>query len=110
MGVVDLLVDTLGPGLDEPSVNTRRYLEQVAIEMAKKLASGQLKTDKKKSMQDKILNYALQFTFVKDLIFNKAKTQVMKLTQGLYPAPLKVINFAIFVWWSLEILHIAHEA
>lgn len=90
MGVVDLLVDPLGPGLADPETNTRRYLEQVAVEIAKQLASGKLKVDRKKSLPDKVLAYALQYNWVKDQIFGKAKAQVMKMSGGLYPAPLRV--------------------
>lgn len=90
MGVVDLLVDPLGPGLADPETNTRRYLEQVAVEIAKQLASGKLKVYRKKSLPDKVLAYALQYNWVKDQIFGKAKAQVMKMSGGLYPAPLRV--------------------
>lgn len=90
MGVVNLLVDPLGPGLHEPGDNTMRYLEEVAIGIAKDLAAGKIKAEKKVTLQDKILSYALQYNWVKDQIFGKAKAQVMKMSQGLYPAPLRV--------------------
>lgn len=32
------------------------------------------------------------FNWVKDRVFNKAKKQVMKMTGGLYPAPLKILD------------------
>ena len=35
MGIVDLLVEPLGPGVDKPEVNTLNYLEQVAIGVVK---------------------------------------------------------------------------
>lgn len=41
---------------------------------------------------NKITEFALGFDFVKDKIFGKAKQQVMKLSGGLYPAPLRVIQ------------------
>lgn len=44
----------------------------------------------KHGMVNKITEFALGFDFVKDKIFGKAKQQVMKLSGGLYPAPLKV--------------------
>lgn len=69
------------------------YLEEVAIQTAKSLASGDLKVERKRSVVDKVMNVALQFDWVKDQIFKKANAQVMKLTGGLYPAPLKVSNF-----------------
>lgn len=42
---------------------------------------------------NKITDFALGFDFVKDKVFGKAKQQVMRLSGGLYPAPLKVNNF-----------------
>lgn len=92
LGIVDLLVEPLGPGLDTPENTTRKYLETVAIDVAKQLAAGKLKTEKKKGLVDKVLNFALQYNFVKDQIFKKAKAQVMKASGGLYPAPLKILE------------------
>lgn len=92
-GIVDLVVDPLGPGRDEASAVTSKYLETVAVNTAKDLAAGKLKVDRsKKSLQDKILAYALQYNWVKDQIFGKAKAQVMKMSGGLYPAPLKILD------------------
>ncbi|XP_075213578.1 monolysocardiolipin acyltransferase Mtpalpha [Lycorma delicatula] len=92
-GIVDQLVDPLGPGLTTGENRTLEYLEEVAIDAAKQLADGTLKVDrKKKSIVDKVLNFALQYDWVKDQIFNKAKSQVMKMTGGLYPAPLKILD------------------
>ncbi|KAJ3654495.1 hypothetical protein Zmor_013680 [Zophobas morio] len=93
LGVVDLLVDPLGPGLSEPEVVTRKYLEDVAIDIAKQLANGKLKVNRKKTgVVDRLLEFALQYNWVKDQIFAKAKGQVMKLSGGLYPAPLRILE------------------
>lgn len=93
-GVVDLLVDPLGPGLKAPAERTIEYLEEVSIQVAKDIATGKLKVDRsKKNLTDKILNAALQYNFVKDKIFGTAKASVMKMSGGLYPAPLKVNNY-----------------
>ncbi|XP_044752590.1 trifunctional enzyme subunit alpha, mitochondrial [Coccinella septempunctata] len=93
MGLLDLLVDPLGPGLGTADMTTQKQLEKVAIEVAKQLASGQLKVNRTdKGLTDKALKFALQYNWVKDQIFNKAKAQVMKLTGGLYPAPLKILE------------------
>ncbi|ROT68531.1 putative trifunctional enzyme subunit alpha, mitochondrial [Penaeus vannamei] len=43
MGLVDGLVNPLGPGLQQPDLRTLAYLEEVAIKTAKDLASGDLK-------------------------------------------------------------------
>lgn len=95
LGIVDLLVDPLGPGVGKPDENTRRYLEEISIDVAKQLAAGKLKVNRKKSLPDQILGYALKYNWVKDQIFGKAKAQVMKMSQGLYPAPLRVCSHLI---------------
>lgn len=70
---------------------TLEYLEEVAIFTALQLANGKIKVDRsKKGLTDKILNIALKYDWVKDQIFGRAKKQVLKMTNGLYPAPLKV--------------------
>lgn len=43
LGIVDLLVAPLGPGLKSAEENTMEYLEETAIRAAKDLASGTLK-------------------------------------------------------------------
>ncbi|XP_018569181.1 trifunctional enzyme subunit alpha, mitochondrial [Anoplophora glabripennis] len=92
LGIVDLLVDPLGPGLDNPEANTIRYLESVAVDIAKQLAAGKLQVERRKNLPDKILQLALQYNWVKDQIFGKAKKQVLKVSGGLYPAPLKILE------------------
>lgn len=91
LGIVDMLIDPLGPGLVPPELATRRYLEEVAVSVAKQIASGKLKVDRsKKSLVDQAFGFALQYNWVKDQIFGKARQQVMKMSGGLYPAPLRV--------------------
>ncbi|XP_014256661.1 trifunctional enzyme subunit alpha, mitochondrial [Cimex lectularius] len=93
LGIVDLLVDPLGPGLEPPEKRTMDYLEEVAVLTANKLAKGELKVDRsKKNLMDKALTFALSYEWVKNQIFNRAKAQVMKMTGGLYPAPLKILE------------------
>lgn len=90
-GIVDMLVDPLGPGLAPADTTTQKYLETVAIQVAKQIAGGQIKIDRsKKGLMDKVLAFALQYDWVKDKIFGKARAQVMKMSGGLYPAPLRV--------------------
>ncbi|RZB49918.1 trifunctional enzyme subunit alpha, mitochondrial, partial [Asbolus verrucosus] len=93
LGIVDLVVDPLGPGLSDPETVTHQYLESVAVDIAKQLASGKLKIDRKKTgLVDRLLEFALQYNWVKDQVFGKAKAQVMKMSGGLYPAPLKILE------------------
>jgi len=92
MGLVDQLVDPIGPGLKPAEQRTIEYLEEVAVEIASQLAAGKLKATRKKSSMDKVMDFALKINFVKDKIFEKAKGQVMKMSKGLYPAPLRILQ------------------
>ena len=38
------------------------------------------------------MNFALGFDKVKDYVFDTAKGKVMKQTNGLYPAPLRILD------------------
>lgn len=77
--------------MGQPESNTMKYLEDVAVMVAKDIASGKIKVDRsKKGLVNKVTAAAMQWDFVKNFIFNKAKEQVMKASRGLYPAPLKV--------------------
>lgn len=70
-----------------------RYLEDTAVKTAQDLANGKLKIVRgPKSLMDKITQQILSINFVKDQVFKKAKAQVMKMTNGLYPAPLKILE------------------
>ncbi|XP_046961372.1 trifunctional enzyme subunit alpha, mitochondrial [Vanessa cardui] len=93
LGIVDLLVSPLGPGMGQPESNTMKYLENVAIQVAKDIASGKITVDRtKKGLVNKITASVMQWDYVKNMIFNKAKEQVMKASGGLYPAPLKILD------------------
>lgn len=81
-------------GLGQPEENTAKYLETVAIQIAKDIAAGKIIVDRsKKGLVQKITAIVMQWEFVKNIIFKKAKEQVMKASRGLYPAPLKVRHF-----------------
>ncbi|GAV07047.1 hypothetical protein RvY_16935 [Ramazzottius varieornatus] len=92
MGLVDIVIDPLGPGLDEPVGNTMRYLEDTAVEVAKDLASGKLKTDKKKPLMARIQDFIMSREYVRNYILQKAQEKVTKQTGGLYPAPLRILE------------------
>jgi len=94
VGLVDAVVDPLGPGLNPSDVNTHQYLEQIAIKTAKQLGEGTMKLPNRdpKSLSKKAENFALGVGPVKDYVFNMAKGKVMKQTNGLYPAPLRILE------------------
>lgn len=63
------------------------------MKVAKDLANGKLKPDRgPKSLTDKIMSWALTTEFVKNQVFSRAQAQVMKMSGGLYPAPLKILE------------------
>lgn len=93
MGLVDGLVDSLGPGLGSADTVTLTYLEEVAMQMAKDLACGKLRVKRgPRKITEKVMAMALKLDFVKDFIFKKAKSTVMEKTGGLYPAPLSILE------------------
>lgn len=64
-------------------------LEKVAISAARDLASGKLKVNREKTgVVNKVTEFAFGLDFVKNFVFKKARDQVMKMSGGLYPAPL----------------------
>lgn len=91
LGIVDLLVAPLGVGLKSAEQNTMEYLEKVAIQTARDIASGKVVVNRTKTgLVNKLTEYVMEMEWVKNKIFEKAGQQVMKQTGGLYPAPLKV--------------------
>lgn len=97
MGLVDQLVQPLGPGLMSPEDNTLKYLETVAVGMAKNLTNGSLVPKRSRSwtnMKDVMYKATTEMEYGRNFVFKKARDTVMKKTGGLYPAPLKIIDAA----------------
>lgn len=49
------------------------------------------------------MNFGLKYEFFRNFVFNKARAQVMKMSGGLYPAPLKVF-IHLFIVYIIEVL------
>ncbi|XP_025967043.2 trifunctional enzyme subunit alpha, mitochondrial [Dromaius novaehollandiae] len=92
MGLVDQLVDPLGPGLKTPEVRTIEYLEEVAIGFARGLANKTVSAKRSKGLIQKITDYAMAIPFVRQQVYKRVESKVQKQTKGLYPAPLKIIE------------------
>ncbi|KAI8042973.1 trifunctional enzyme subunit alpha, mitochondrial [Drosophila gunungcola] len=93
LGIVDLLVEPLGPGLQPAEQNTIEYLEKTAVQVANDLASGKLRVNREKGgLVNKIQSFVMDTDFVKNKIFDTARKQVLKASNGLYPAPLKILD------------------
>lgn len=92
-GLVDMLVKPLGPGLYEPELATLMKLEEVAVAVARDIADGKLKIKRERPLVENITRKVITSVGpARDFVFNKAKGQVMKMTNGLYPAPLKILE------------------
>merc|ERR1719431_1806114 len=95
VGLVDAVVDALGPGPGtSPAETTHKHLEAIAIKTAKQLGEGSMKLPNRgpKNFQAKATNAILGLGPVKDYVFKTARGKVMKQTNGLYPAPLKILD------------------
>uniref|UniRef100_A0A8C8IYM1 Trifunctional enzyme subunit alpha, mitochondrial n=1 Tax=Oncorhynchus tshawytscha TaxID=74940 RepID=A0A8C8IYM1_ONCTS len=92
MGLVHQLVDPLGPGLKSPEERTIEYLEEVAIQCAKGIVNKKISLTKEKGMMQKVQDYVMGIEFVRQQIYKTVTAKVMKMSKGLYPAPLKIIE------------------
>uniref|UniRef100_A0A8C7TC96 enoyl-CoA hydratase n=1 Tax=Oncorhynchus mykiss TaxID=8022 RepID=A0A8C7TC96_ONCMY len=92
MGLVHQLVDPLGPGLKSPEERTIEYLEEVAIQCARGIVHKKISLTKKKGMMQKVQDYVMGIAFVRQQIYKNVNGKVMKMSKGLYPAPLKIIE------------------
>uniref|UniRef100_A0A8B9T9D3 Trifunctional enzyme subunit alpha, mitochondrial n=1 Tax=Anas platyrhynchos TaxID=8839 RepID=A0A8B9T9D3_ANAPL len=92
MGLVDQLVDPLGPGVKTPEARTIEYLEEVAIGFARGLANRTVSAKRSKGLVQKITDYAMALPFVRKQVYKTVESKVQKQTKGLYPAPLKIIE------------------
>ncbi|XP_065487243.1 trifunctional enzyme subunit alpha, mitochondrial [Caloenas nicobarica] len=92
MGLVDQLVDPLGPGMKTPEARTIEYLEEVAIDFARGLANRTVSAKRSKGLMQKITDYAMALPFVRRQVYKTVESKVQKQTKGLYPAPLKIIE------------------
>ncbi|NXT96101.1 ECHA enzyme, partial [Anhinga rufa] len=92
MGLVDQLVDPLGPGVKAPEARTIEYLEEVAIGFARGLANRTVSAKRSKGLIQKVTDYAMALPFVRRQVYKTVESKVQKQTKGLYPAPLKIIE------------------
>jgi enoyl-CoA hydratase/carnithine racemase len=103
-GLVDHVVEPIGPGLTDEVTGTHRYLEDVAVRTALSLIDDgsfkmskelpkKLKYSRKKPLMARVMASVLSNTFVREkVVINRAKDMVMKNTLGNYPAPLKILD------------------
>ncbi|VDO72546.1 unnamed protein product [Heligmosomoides polygyrus] len=93
IGLVDVVVQPLGDGLQPAAINTHKYLEKVAVDTARQLADGTLKVNRERPLVEKLMQKAMTTSFVLDnLVMKMAREKVMKQTAGNYPAPLRILE------------------
>jgi len=94
LGLVDLVIKSLGPGVKDPKTLSHDYLESCAVDVARQLADGALKKPKRTKSGLKGLphNLPLKNRLVRNYVLKKATNEVLKNTHGLYPAPIKIID------------------
>ncbi|NXM76017.1 ECHA enzyme, partial [Serilophus lunatus] len=92
MGLVDQLVEPLGPGVKAPEVRTIEYLEEVAVGFARGLANKTVSARRSKGLMQRLTDYAMALPFVRQQVYKTVESKVQKQTKGLYPAPLKIIE------------------
>ncbi|XP_013410678.1 trifunctional enzyme subunit alpha, mitochondrial [Lingula anatina] len=103
MGLVDSLVQPLGPGVDDPDHATQTLLEEVAIQAVLDMCTGKIRRQRRSDYM-KIVDWLIEadtkfekdtFPYLrtwKPLFWKNARKQVVKLTGGHYPAPLKILD------------------
>uniref|UniRef100_A0A8C5MA11 Trifunctional enzyme subunit alpha, mitochondrial n=1 Tax=Leptobrachium leishanense TaxID=445787 RepID=A0A8C5MA11_9ANUR len=92
MGLVDQLVDPLGPGVKSPEERTMEYLEEVAVDFARGIANKKVSVKKEKGLIKKLTDYVMSVPFVRQQIYKTVEKKVQSQTKGLYPAPLRIIE------------------
>uniref|UniRef100_UPI0037E70928 hydroxyacyl-CoA dehydrogenase trifunctional multienzyme complex subunit alpha a n=1 Tax=Semicossyphus pulcher TaxID=241346 RepID=UPI0037E70928 len=92
IGLVQHLVDPLGPGLKPAEERTMEYLEEVAVGVAKGIANKKVPLTKEKSFKEKLQDRVMNLGPVRRKIFKTVSEKTQKQTKGLYPAPAKIIE------------------
>lgn len=91
LGLVDALVEPIGPGLQTAEEKNLQYLRQVAVQKAKELTVKK-PVKKQPTFLENIKSKVLANSYVRNYVFDQATKKVMSQTQGLYPAPLKILD------------------
>uniref|UniRef100_A0A669CZ44 Hydroxyacyl-CoA dehydrogenase trifunctional multienzyme complex subunit alpha a n=1 Tax=Oreochromis niloticus TaxID=8128 RepID=A0A669CZ44_ORENI len=92
MGLVDQLVDPLGPGLKSPEERTMEYLEEVAVGVANDLANKKIPLTREKSFRLKLWDAVMGLGPVRKMMYSTITKRVQKQTKNLYPAPFQIIE------------------
>ncbi|CAF3784692.1 unnamed protein product [Adineta steineri] len=86
MGLVDILVQSIGTDLEN-----MEYLYSFAVQKAKQLIV-QRPSKRQYGLIENIKSKIMLNSHVRNYILSQAEAKVMAQTQGLYPAPLRILN------------------
>ena len=78
MGLVDQLVDPLGPGVKPPEARIIEYLEEVAVGFARGLANKTVSAKRLKGLVQRITDYAMALPFVRQQVYKTVENKVQK--------------------------------
>ncbi|CAF5053128.1 unnamed protein product, partial [Rotaria magnacalcarata] len=91
MGLVDFLVEPLRSDVQNIEEENIAYLRSIAIQKVKQLIVKK-PSNQKSGLMKNIKSIIMENSYVRNYILSQAQTKVMSQTQGLYPAPLKILD------------------
>lgn len=97
LGLIDAVMEPIGPGIKSAEENTMERLEKAAILIAKSLVSGEMQVPErtKKRFTRMFESLVVRNNMIPFFNFwSIPKGKVMKQTKGKYPAPLKILELA----------------
>ncbi|KRY73190.1 Trifunctional enzyme subunit alpha, mitochondrial, partial [Trichinella pseudospiralis] len=92
IGLVDMLVEPLGPGLHTDEDYMIKELEHGAVQVLRNLLSTELVVLRKLKFPHNLVHTLLDIELFRNLYFVYMRNKVEKLTRGHYPAPNHIVN------------------
>ncbi len=92
VGLVDVLVEPLGPGLGSTEENTARYLRVVALETARKLLAGGGVRAIRRKPWPLVTKFLTNTAAGRWILVEKASRDIERNTRGNYPAPPAILS------------------
>ncbi|KRY50419.1 Trifunctional enzyme subunit alpha, mitochondrial, partial [Trichinella britovi] len=92
IGLVDMLVEPLGPGLHTDEDYMIKELEQGAVQVLRNLLTTELVALRKLKFPHNLVHTLLDIELFRNLFFVYMRNKVEKSTHGHYPAPSHIVN------------------
>ncbi|XP_003373490.1 fatty oxidation complex, alpha subunit FadJ [Trichinella spiralis] len=92
IGLVDMLVEPLGPGLHTDEDYMIKELEQGAVQVLRNLLTTELVVLRKLKFPHNLVHTLLDIELFRNLFFVYMRNKVEKSTHGHYPAPSHIVN------------------